>query len=519
MNRSTRNRIIAGIAALVVVVAAVVVTVVVTNNHPSHHAAPPPSTRPVGGAPPSALQQIAATDTVVTAPASELTATQITLLRQIAARTWAFLSGPDLDPVTHLSQNNVQMSGPPSPTVGTAAPKQPQVYTSPTEIGLYLTSIVAARDLGLISTPQANSYAATELAALQHLRTADGMFLRWYSTTTGGSIVGASGTPTNTQFLSSVDNAWMAQGLLVASRAFPGLPGFATLLSAMKWGVFYDPAKNAMYNSYTVGKGPSPDTYNLAYGGPRIGDYMAIGSGGVPGSLWYGLLRTPRSPLAQRQAPQGQVDNYINPQNHQQNFNVFEGSYVHDQIRFVPTFAGSMFQALAPAMVFPEQTLSPNALGLNDRNTALVQNAVGDDLGLPVWGWAPATTPERANGYAQYGAPALATKKGFIPNSAVTPYAAFLALPVAPKQAMADIMSLIQTYPNIYGPNGFADSVNTSTGQIASRYMAVSQAIILMGLDNALDNYKLTTYAGNSSYGARLAPYLQQEHFHIQGLG
>jgi hypothetical protein len=158
-------------------------------------------------------------------------------------------------------------------------------------------------------------------------------------------------------------------------------------------------------------------------------------------------------------------------------------------------------------------------LGLNDRNTALAQNAVGRDEHLPVWGWAPATTPNNPGGYAQFGAPPLATKKGTIPDSAVTPYAAFLALPVAPRQAMADITSLIKTYPGIYGQDGFADSVDTSTGQIAGRYMAVSQAVILMALDNTLNNYKLTTYAGASAYGARVAPYLEQENFHIQGLG
>lgn len=536
MHARGKRRAAAGVVAAAVVVAGVVAAVVATSpgssNHPSGSVGPHLPGRSRAGSPhpggspetpaspgTSQLAQRSASTTLTTEPASQLSAADLALLRQIAGRTWGFLSGPDLDPNTHLPRNNVLMAANASPTVATAPPGSRQDFTSPTEIGTWLTALVAARDLGLVQAGEAQSEASALLGELERLQKVDGFFLRWYDTSTGAAIKGPGGGAVANPVLSSVDNGWMAQGLLVASQAFPSLTGFASLLNDMQFQVFYDPAKDALYDSYTVGQGPSQATYNLAYGGPRIVDYLAIGSGKVPGSLWYGLQRTPPPGSAQRQEPQGQDVSYANPQDPAQSFNVFEGSYVYDRIRFVPTFAGSMYQALAPAMVYPEQVWSPNAFGLNDRNTALAQAAFGSDQHLPVWGWAPATTPGNPAGYAQYGAPALATKSGNIPDGAVTAYAAFEALPVVPQVAMANVEALLHSYPAMYTPNGFADSVDPSSGQIAGRYMAVSQATVLMALDNSIDDWKLTSYIEGSPFGTRLEPYLAQENFDIQGLG
>jgi Putative glucoamylase/Protein of unknown function (DUF3131) len=513
-SRTHRRAIGAALTALLLGIGAVA-GIAIANSTSSHRSSPP-----TGGLPSpstSPLAQQGASNALTLTPAAKLTATQLSQLRQIASHTWAFLSGPDLDPGTHLPRNNIDMAGPPSTTVTTAAPGSRQDYTSPTEIGTWLTALVAARDLGLISATQAQSEASALLDELERLRTADGFFLRWYNTSSGAAIQTPSGGNVTNPELSSVDNGWMAQGLLVASQAFPSLSGFAKLLGAMQFQIFYDSAKNALFNTYTVGQGPSKATYNLAYGGPRIVDYLAIGSGQVPGRLWYGLERTPPPDAPQRQQPEGQDVTYTDPQNPDHTYTVFEGSYVYDGIRFVPTFAGSMYQALAPAMVYPEQAWSPNAFGLNDRNTALAQAAFGADQGLRTWGWAPATTPNNLNGYAQYGAPPLSTKKGDIPDSAVTAYAAFEALPVVPQVAMGNIEALSNDYPGISTPDGFADSVDPVSGEIAARYMEVSQATVLMSLDNAINDWKLTDYVEGSSYGARLEPYLSQEDFHIQG--
>ena len=59
-----------------------------------------------------------------------------------AAQTWRSFA---VDPTTHLPTDNIGLGG--------ASPRG--TYTSPTTIGGYLWSVVAAMELGLISRPSA----------------------------------------------------------------------------------------------------------------------------------------------------------------------------------------------------------------------------------------------------------------------------------------------------------------------------------------------------------------------------
>ena len=477
------------------------------------------------GAPPGAVgglaewSSAAAGNTLVTDPTGELTASQLTYLRQVAARTWSFLAGPDLDPATHLPLDSVPLAGKP----GTNAALQPAAaareYTNPSLIGTYLSAIVSARDLGLVSPAQAETDAAATLGEVQKLVKYRGFLFRWYSTQTGAPIPTPQGEEDPAGYVSTVDNGWLAQGLLVTEAAFPPLAsGCAALLGAMQWSLLYDQRENVLYNGYQVGGGYSTSTYLNAYSGPRIAEYMAIGSGKVPGALWWGLDRTPPPGHAQRQTPQGSTENYTDPQNGQ-GYSVFEGHYTFDRIKFVPTFDGSLYQALAPDLVFPEQTAAPASLGLNDRNTALAEGAYASGADSPVWGWAPAAAPGANPRYTNYGVPDLASDQGSIDDAAITPYAAFLALPVIPQQADADITQLVADYPSLYTPYGFLDSVDPKNGRIAGRYMTVSQLTILMAIDDAVDHDQLQSYIAGSSYEQRLAPYFALEQYSIQGLG
>ena len=480
--------------------------------------APGPSGSPPPGGSASAWAAGAAGNTLVTDPTSELTSSQVGFLRQVAARTWSFLSGPDLDPTTHLLLDSVPLAGQPGADAALQPAAAAREYTNPSLIGSYLSAIVAARDLGLASPAQAQADAAATLAEIQRLPKYQGFLFRWYSTSNGAAISTPQGEQDPAGYVSTVDNGWLAQGLLVTEAAFPSLAsGCASLLGAMQWQLLYDRAGNVLYNGYQVGGSYSKSTYLNAYSGPRIAEYAAIGSGKVPGALWWGLDRTPPANHRQRQAPQGRTEDYTDPQN-RQSYPVFEGHYTFDQIKFVPTFDGSLYQALAPDLVFPEQTAAPDSLGLNDRNTALAQGAYAAGGGSSVWGWAPASTPGADPKYTNYGVPELASDQGTVNDAAVTPYAAFLALPVIPQQADADIARLVADYPSLYTRYGFLDSVSPQSGQTADRYMTVSQLTILMAVDDAVDHDRLQGYIGGSSYERVLAPYFGLERFSIQGL-
>jgi hypothetical protein len=517
----SKGRILGLVVAAAVVAAGLGVAQldgVFSSSSPGQPSASPPPPSASGSGSPGSWASGAAGDALVTDPTSQLTAAQIAFLRQVAARTWNFLSGPDQDPATHLLLDSVPLAGQPAADAVVQGPAAAREYTNPSLIGTYLSAIVAAKDLGLATPAQAEADAAAVLADIQRMPKYQGFLFRWYSTQNGAAISTPQGEQDPAGYVSTVDNGWLAQGLLVAEGAFPTLaPQFGSLLNGMQWQFLYDRAGDLLYNGYQVGGSYSNSTYQNAYSGPRIAEYMAIGSGKVPGSLWWGLNRTPPVSKSQRQVPQGQTQSYTDPQNHQ-GYSVYEGHYVFDHIKFVPTFDGSLYQALAPDLVFPEQTLAPSSLGLNDRNTALAQGAYAADTGSPVWGWAPATAPGARMKYENFGVPDLAIDRGTVSAEVVTPYAAFMALPVVPQQAYADIAQLVADYPSLYTQYGFLDSVRPGSGEVAARYMAVSQLTILMAIDDAVDHDQLQSYVAGSGYEQLLAPYMSLEQYSIQGL-
>jgi hypothetical protein len=162
--------------------------------------------------------------------------------------------------------------------------------------------------------------------------------------------------------------------------------------------------------------------------------------------------------------------------------------------------------------------MAPNSLGLNDRNTALAHGAYGAfGARSPVWGWAPASVPP-AGRYTNYGAADLSIDRGEVSDAVVSPYAAFLALPIIPELAYANISKLTATYPTSYTRYGFLDSVGIDNKKVATRFRPVSQMTILMSIDNAVDHNQLQSYLAHSTYARALAPYMQMEQYSIHGL-
>ena len=78
-----------------------------------------------------------------------------------------------------------------------------------------------------------------------------------------------------------------------------------------------------------------------------------------------------------------------------------------------------------------------------------------------------------------------------------------------------NIRQLLTWYPDVYGPYGFYDAVNPTTGSVGHRYLDLDQSMIMAALDNALDNRALQRHfaADPTSWAAQL--YLSYEHMSI----
>jgi cyclic beta-1,2-glucan synthetase len=122
-------------------------------------------------------------------------------LRLAARRTWLFFERFITAEDNMLPPDNFQEA--PKPFVAHR--------TSPTNIGLYLCSILAARDFGWIGTLETVERLETTLTSLQKLARYRGHFLNWYDTTTLGTL--------EPRYVSTVDSGNLAGNLLVVKNA------------------------------------------------------------------------------------------------------------------------------------------------------------------------------------------------------------------------------------------------------------------------------------------------------------
>jgi hypothetical protein len=399
-------------------------------------------------------------------------------------------------------------------------------YTSPTDIGVNLWAIIAAHDLHLTSLQQMDQSLNQALTAIESLQKWNGFLLSWYDTRTGLAVnnPGPDETPITTldgQFISTVDNGWYGAGLVEVRQADPALAGTATrLLDAMNFSQFYDagdeatnPNAGQVYGGWTVGTGPATFEYGLLNTETRIIEYLGIGNHTLPVDTWWRTWRTEPAQYGQRQTPAGSTVTETDPFTGK-TFDVFEGHYTYDGINYVPSWGGTAFEALMPNLVVPETLYGPQSFGANDQDYTRAMIAYDTDaLGYKVWGLSPSSTPDDTGNYLAYGSAALGTDASDTDyvTGAVAPYASFLALATLPQSAFRNIETMQTDFPQSYGPYGFYDSLNPTTGQVAHRYLVLDEAMLFTALDNALTGQTMQHRWASDPVGRVDIAYIQAE--------
>jgi hypothetical protein len=346
-------------------------------------------------------------------------------------------------------------------------------YAGITSIGLHLVAIVAAEELGLIPRERALEHVRRVLDTLGQLATFRGFHYNFYDTT--------SLEPTS-HFVSFVDSAWLTVGLLVVRNAFPEVSDVATpLVDQMDYEFFYDPTLDLMSHGYYVDPGwRSRYHYGVLFAESRVGSLVAIGKGEAPERHWFTMIRTlpaecdwqELTPVARRMKLLRGVE-------------FMGGCYEWGGERFVPSWGGSMFEALMPRLVLDEGALAPKSLGRNGEQHARVQRLYATEaLRLPVWGMSPSAVPS-PNGYVygEHGVNVLGSW-GYQPGI-VTPHASALALAVTPGEATQNLRTLAERY-DLYGEFGFYDAVDPRSGAVAYDYVSLDQSMLFIALANHL---------------------------------
>jgi hypothetical protein len=371
-------------------------------------------------------------------------------------------------------------------------------YASTSSIGLYLASIVAAHDLGLATREEAVGRAARVLATLDRLEMHRGVFFNFYDTTT---------LERTSDFLSFVDSVWLTAGLMVLRQSFPELePTASQMIGQRNYGFFYDAEHKLMSHGYRVDiQAYSPYHYATLYTEARLGSLIAIGKGEVPEEHWFRMVRTfPPSCDWQASAPLGRHPKRV------RGFEFAGGWYEWKGLRFVPSWGGSMFEALMPALLLDERAVAPKSLGRNAEVHAEIQRRYAlEDLGRPVWGQSPSASPD-PGGYREYGVRVLGTA-GYS-ETAVTPHASALALGLQPEAAIQNLRRLAELYP-IYGDFGFYDVVDVKTGEVGQAYLALDQEMLFLAVANHLTGGVIPRRFGADPIMARALPLLADEDF------
>lgn len=412
---------------------------------------------------------------------------------RLARDTWRGLEA-FTDREHHLPVDNVRL-GEHSPA---RADGRVGDYTNVTTVGLYLISIVGAETLGLVSAAEAAERVRSVLDTLEGLQRHGGFFFNYYDTTT---------LERTSNLVSFVDSAWLTAALMVVRTAFPTLhERCSRLIEQADYRVFYDPEVGRMSHGFWVHLGSrSRYHYGMLYAESRLGSLIAIGKGDVPASHWFRMVRTfPPACTWQSGTPTGQRRKRLRG-------TTFTGGwYEWNGTRYVPSWGGSMFEALMPTLVLDEPRWAPASLGENGVAHATVQRRWAREvLGHPVWGMSPSSTPTN-DGYGEYGVRVLGTL-GYA-SGAVTPHAAALALAVTPAEAIAGLRALADRY-DVYGEYGFYDAVDPQTGRVAHAYLALDQAMTFIAAANHLTGGAIQRHFAADPIGARALPLLAEERF------
>ena len=307
-------------------------------------------------------------------------------LRQYAQRTWdSFVAMTD------------SRSGLPADILNRDG--STSVQTSTTNIGAYMWSAVAARRLGIISRRTLVRRLSRTVTTLEHMEryAGTGQYYNWYDHRTGAKLTDwpPKHDPNFHPILSSVDNGWLAVGLKIVHDSVPELSRRAgTLYDAMDFGFYYRPDVNrVLFHFRPDDPAASPCCYDTVVSESRIVDYLGLAKGQLPQKEYFGRWRTFPDTCDynfQETRPIGTWRTYFG-------VDVFEGAYPYAGMRLVPSWGGSMFEALMPALFVPEERWAPESWGATTRSPCERRSTTACARRATATGASPPPTSPRAN--------------------------------------------------------------------------------------------------------------------------
>ena len=331
--------------------------------------------------------------------------------------------------------------------------------TSPTNIGLAMTSAAALGQTGMISREEALRFLARITGALEEMSRVFGHFYNWYDTRTL--------RPMEPRVISTVDSGNLCAGLYCAGAAAASWgeeslsKRLESLIDAMDFSRLYDKKRELFLISYDPERETgSGGCYDLMASEAMLTSYLAVARGEVPLRHWKRLSRA-----------QLQKDGY----------------------RGLASWTGTMFEYLMPALFLPLYRSS--LLQESARFCVYVQRR--RHLPGKPWGISEsaffALDPSLSYRYKAHGCPELALRRGMEEDLVIAPYACFLALAAEPGAAVRNLRRLKAL--GLWGRFGPYEALDftpgrctKSEGEIVACHMAHHVGMSILAAVNALED-------------------------------
>lgn len=374
-------------------------------------------------------------------------------LRIIARKTWRYFDDLVTAKTHYLPPDHFQQT--------TLSPVSTR--TSATNIGMYLTSLVAAFDLGFISKQDFLERCQKTLATLSKLDLLHGHFFNWYDITTLKVLPPS--------YVSTVDSGNLACALLVLSEALLELECQKLSLLAeklamnMDFSFLYNSKRNLFRIGYNLfNKTFDRGHYDLFASESRMASFFAIAKYDAPLKHWSALAK----PMT---------------------------TYHHQAA--ILSWGGSVFEYLFPNLFLPNY---PNTLLWESYQTVVSGHIDYARKNHIPWGISESSyglmNKDGHYRYKLHGVPDFGLKQFPYKDLVVSPYAVFLSLEIFPKAAYQNILRLEKEgLAGIYGLYESVDYTNYESGPIPDRviktFLCHHQGIILTSITNLLNNFSI----------------------------
>lgn len=327
--------------------------------------------------------------------------------------------------------------------------------TSPTNIGLYLLSCLAAFDFGFINSDQLHERLDNSLDTINKLIKWNGHLYNWYDTETLNIL----GVP----YISTVDSGNFITCIMTLKEGLTEHKLFDDIKITLKklientdFGILYCEKRNLFYIGYdTLNKTYGNNCYDLFMSESRTTSYYAIAKGIVPKDHWGKLGRTLIS-----------KDGYIG----------------------LISWTGTMFEYFMPPMLLPVYKNSLIYEALHFAVRIQYENSFKNLWGRSESGYF-AFDADMNYQYKAFGVQKLGLKSGLDSDVVVSPYSSFLTLCIKKKASLMNLKRLDEF--GMYGKYGFFEAVDFTSSRVGNgnaiihSYMAHHVGMSIISAANA----------------------------------